>query len=221
MRWVVLNNRSRQMPNPVVNDILRVVAWTQQGPQAGLNVTGWKVTAVAGAALYAPAAIALATLHQNVYVPMQTSAAEFQGILLTVVSPVLSVTTLGPVTAIPGTAGTTPMSAQSSAIISKSTGLGGRKNRGRIYIPFLDESDSTDAYTITAGALTRLQAIATFFSTPHTIAAGGGNTITVVPILLNRTAPATSLLLAACTAKNQIATQRRRGAFGRPNVSPF
>lgn len=108
---------------------------------------------------------------------------------------------------------------QTAGLITKRTAVPGRRGRGRAYIPFPTESYNdanglpTNAYMTPAGALA--------FSISQSVLVGtliDGNYLD--PVILHRDTGGTSDILATL-ARQKWATQRRRGSYGRPNVSPF
>lgn len=111
------------------------------------------------------------------------------------------------------------MPRQAAALIAKKTAIAGRAGRGRVYIPFggVDNVDA-DGH-ITAPGLALLQAIAIRTLTTQ-IYGGGGTTTTLIPMLFHRST-ITADEVVDWTARVKIATQKRRGDYGRPNNLPW
>lgn len=110
---------------------------------------------------------------------------------------------------------------QCCGLISKNTGLPGRRYRGRMYVPFPTENTNDAQGHPTGAYLILLSGLATQLATPIVVAGGGGGSCVLTPILLHKTGvPGYSLIIGALE-RPAWATQRRRGSYGRPNVLPF
>jgi hypothetical protein len=122
-----------------------------------------------------------------------------------------------------GSGGTTALPTQVSGIITKRTNIAGRTGRGRVYIPFPDESFVTGTTGApTAAYITALNLLATnlFFG----VTAGSGGNTCVLSASLMREAPATTVSWPGITSyvsQAKFATQKRRGQYGRLNILPF
>ncbi len=123
-----------------------------------------------------------------------------------------------------GTAGANGLPPQTSGLISFQSALANVQNRGRFYIPFPAQLDDSGGGAPTGGYVARANALAV------NVAAGlapttGGRTATLVRVLVHRlnkaglAIPATPVI--SSNASTLWATQRRRGDFGRQNVSPI
>jgi hypothetical protein len=113
-----------------------------------------------------------------------------------------------------GTAGTTPLPAQTCGIFTKQTALAGRGQRGRVYVPFPDFADNqgTTQPTPTAGYQTRLGLLAAHFIQTDAFLSGGNGFAGFHVLFHRRTRTTTPILNARENAK--WATQRRRGVYG-------
>jgi hypothetical protein len=126
----------------------------------------------------------------------------------------------------PSTDVNTQIPNQVSGLVTKLTGSAGRKNRGRMYIPFPSVADQ-DAVSQqpTANYVTDIAAIATGIgvNAPFTFACGAGNTVTLAMLVYNFKAspPATVIATNAFIARPRWATQKRRGDYGKPNAFPW
>jgi hypothetical protein len=109
---------------------------------------------------------------------------------------------------------------QTSGIISLVTALGGRKNRGRVYVPFPSETDNAIAGHPTAGYVTALGDLAAILTGPYIGVGAGGNTNDLQPVILHRVDGSVTPITGHFE-RSFWATQRRRGDFGRPNTGPF
>lgn len=121
--------------------------------------------------------------------------------------------------------GTTPaLPKQVAGIISKKTDLSGRKNRGRLYIPFPREEDNTTDGRPDATYIAAMQAIADWYKGDATnireVTVLGGGIARVRFGIYHRS----DLSFTPCTnfvVRGEWANQRRRGGYGRTNVLPF
>lgn len=105
-----------------------------------------------------------------------------------------------------GAAGSQPapfMSPQVTMLVQKSTGLAGRTNRGRMYMPCISEGNVDDGGFIVPSALAVFQAAADQFETDLDLAA--------IPMTILHTNPAlTPAPINALIVSSKVATQRRR-----------
>ena len=112
-----------------------------------------------------------------------------------------------------------PLPLQVSGLISFYTGLAGRKQRGRVYIPFppvaanQEPNGPTPAYVAALGTLRD--------ALSNTVLAGNApDTTTLVPILWHRKTNTYNTAL-TWLPRAAFATQRKRGDYGRENKPPF
>jgi hypothetical protein len=209
------------MGTPIAtNDVLQVTAWSQLGPQASLNISGWKVDSVVGVPTLEDLPNAIQAALGPLYQPIMTNAAQFLGVIVKRETLPISGQFLSTGFAVSGTAGAVPAAAQTAAIATLRSGLPGRKNRGRKYFGFLDESMLIDAFNLTNAALTNTQTLATYYGSVQTWMMGA-TSVTAHPVVYHRTTPAVTVAITTGTAKKPLVTQRRRGAVGRPNTPPF
>jgi len=217
----------------VVNDVLRMVVACRLNTkaQAGLNVMHYKVTATGGMNLEA---VPLAYYNRIVtqYVSWISLWATFNGVSVTRVAtparpsagPFYNIGNTG------GTGGSEYMPMQTSGIIRFTTPGDDqvdppiKSGKGRIYPPFMGSA----SYNGTAGVLsgvgyTKLDAIRAVLG-PSIILTGGAT----LQLVMRRTktnpppAPPTFLGFTPVTALatlRAVATQRRRGDFGRVNAA--
>lgn len=121
-----------------------------------------------------------------------------------------------------GTGGAVSLPRQVTGLISWKTDKAGQKNRGRSYIPFYSTSSDVGDGTMNAGTQTNTLAIASFLTVLNTLGTGGNTSHLIFS--LKHSAPKGVQPLAdpiiSGSVKPLWATQRKRGSFGRPNVSP-
>jgi len=108
---------------------------------------------------------------------------------------------------------------QLTGVITKTTGLAGRKFRGRFYAPFPIETDNVDG-SPSAAYLALLGPIATNLFTV-VIAGVAPNTAPLFPTLFRTGVPPNTTDLTGATVRNYFGTQRRRGFASGPDVLPF
>lgn len=104
-----------------------------------------------------------------------------------------------------GTAGAGPLAPNSGVLIRKLTALGGRRQRGRMYIPGTPEGSVSAAGFLTGAYLT------TVTTGADPIRTGLRNTAEVEEVvLLHNVAPFTPTTITSLEGQTKIATQRRR-----------
>lgn len=128
-----------------------------------------------------------------------------------------------PIVVYSGTSGsdTSPaLPTQVRGLISWHTALAGRAYRGRMYLPTPGSDHVTTTSAVPTSVLTDWGTLATGLVAPY---ATGGTTW--IPGIYHRvpTAGIASVFdqIISATVSDVYATQRRSGAFGRPNAAPF
>jgi hypothetical protein len=201
-----------------VNDIIEFKIFSQAPSQVAINVRHYKITFEVGegASLEAMAgnlAAALAPL----YTPIMASNAVFAGVTARHIFPLpVRLETAIQGTATGGTAVGEALPKQVSGIITLGTGLAGRANRGRIYIPFPTEANNEANSTPDATYLQSLALIGLQLVLTRTVTVGV-NTTDIAPVIWHRET-LTSTPITMFIDRDKWATQRRRGDYGRPNV---
>lgn len=113
-----------------------------------------------------------------------------------------------------------PLPTQVRGLISWHTALAGRAYRGRMYLPTPGGDQITSTSGVPTGVLTDWGTLATGLVAPYST---GGTTW--IPGVYHRvpTAVISSIFdqITSATVSDVYATQRRSGAYGRPNVAPF
>jgi hypothetical protein len=122
-----------------------------------------------------------------------------------------------------GTGGSVALPRQTAGLTDWRTTFAGRAYRGRTYWPFPSVSHDIGDGTPTAAYIALLTTLTNGFLNFTNVT--GTGTATVALIMRHRknkagTIPIPSLITTG-TSLNKWATQRRRGSFGRPNVSPI
>lgn len=198
---------------------MRVACFDTVAIQTGINVLHYTVSSVAGTPNTADAAQGLGAIIAPLYRALIGPLTDFRGVGCKVLTPSPSSEDVW-VSGLPGTlpAGD-PLPTQTAGLIKKQTALPGRAFRGRLYLPFPMEANSTSqaqpdaAYT--AGAL----ALAVQLASTQVIGSGP-NTANINPVLYHPVT-ATTTPITFMIVRGRWATQRRRGAFGNHEFPPF
>jgi hypothetical protein len=204
-----------------VGAIIRSRVVENVGVQIAEQILHWYVSAVAGTgATDQQIADAIDAFMGPVLKPMISAWANYRGVgvqqIVPLPKPIERVATAQ--AGAGGVAGDA-LPLQCSGLLTFRSPLAGKSNRGRCYIPFPGETQSSNAGEPTAGYLTSLGGLATTLVTPFT-AGAGGNTNTLQLCIYSRKL-ATKQLVTTISVGQHFATQKRRGAYGRPNVIPF
>lgn len=199
-----------------VDQVHMLTIWTQSGDQGGLMTRHYRVSSITGVGATEQEVVdAMSSFWDAFIKPMLTNTATYDGCTLQKVKPLpkgnryVSFNDAGA-----GTAGTDPLPRQVSGVISLRTALAGREFRGRVYMPFPDESDS-DADNPSVGYQVALAALAAELDNNRVIIGAGGST-TLVPVIYSRKLDQVNDIVQAI-ARSTWGTQRRRGSFGQPN----
>jgi hypothetical protein len=213
-----------------VNDVWKVSFWCSQGAQVSVNVRYWQIISQMGAP---PTAATVAgyfdTLFVDAYRAVLTAQAQFYGVHAMHWRP--EPPQAGAIAALAGRVGlitgiSVPM--QVSGLISLKTQLATRRGRGRIYIPFLSVTSLTGSGNALQSYIDGLTVLKDLFTTDR-VMVGGGNDVTWRPVLFGRARdaigsrpPLPEIFVEVTSGKvgGKLATQRRRGAYGRTNVLP-
>lgn len=198
-----------------LNDIIEVKHFCSLGNQQGINVLHYRVRAKAGAGL-TDAAVAglMSSVIGPLYKAYLPTVARYEGCRIQVVWP-LPVQVAVPDTsgAGVGTIATDPLPSQAAMLAKKATTLAGRRNRGRIYLPFWGESQS-DATGKPSAAAIALAATLLTAELVETIYGPGADTVTLTPILWRKGGPDYQDVVQVII-RSAWATQRRRSLINR------
>jgi len=211
-------------------DLLRVRIWFKSGDQAAVNTVYYKVGTTSGnPTTDLNVAQQMDAFVAPVYKPLLADTAEYRGVQVSIVRTPPRATQQAFAQAGVGTGGTVGMPRQVSGLIKFNTPDAGRAFRGRLYIPFpavdaaaTDGLPSSTYLTNLAALVSLYQSIGSFdndLTTPTGF-------ITVIQVIVHSVPkggtppPPDPSPIIAWTPAEIFATQRRRGSFGRPNVSP-
>ena len=209
----------------VVGDFLQVKYFCRLYDQVGINIRHFQVMALGGTLtnINQDLTNALSTTSSVAYKQIIASLAKYFGLSVQILgatgweAPWTSTFGQGFGTAVSG-----PLPLQTTGMITLKTGLTGKKNRGRVYVPFpsLGDVDSIDGTPIT-GYVNRLNILAQLWNDDYDIAnSSPAFTATLRPQLYHPAVGNMTTITSAISRK-RFATQRRRGNYGRTNPDPF
>lgn len=118
-----------------------------------------------------------------------------------------------------GSNGTLPLPKQCAGITSWYTNSSGKAFRGRTYWPFLSSNWAGTNGEITSAAATAIDLCAADVQGMSTVSASG-RTATLAYVIYHRKTKDTTPIITRLT-RTVLATQRRRGDYGRPNTPPI
>lgn len=200
--------------------IIRASAWCVDGSQASANVFHFLVGVVGGL----PATdqdfantfdAAIASLYKLVL----NNNAAYRGVLAQIIFPLpVRVAVQTAASAGAGTGGATAQPKQVSGLTSWYTAVAGRSGRGRTYWPFPPTAFDIADGTPSASYVTAIDNIASAIQ-GFTLVSTGGRTANVTPSIYHRGTGGTQSITVRLS-RTQWATQRRRGGYGRLNISP-
>lgn len=213
-------------PNLVIGDIIEVVSVCKTTDQIGLNVFHYRVDGVGVADPLSKIVDCLegvgVTYSANLLACISSSA-EFRGYRVRRLNAPFSIFFDDTRGAGPGTVAGDMLPRQVAGLISKRVLVPGRRKGGRYYCPFPGEGDNAATAVPTAGYKTRLDALAVSIGSTLTT----GLTFIASPVVQQITYVGGVMILGAtrnyaqAVANDKWATQRRRGSYGRTNVSPL
>lgn len=211
-------------------DIFVVRAWTTSAEQAAVNSFYYRNISAAGTpASDQDVASAMDTLLAPLYKAVLADTDTYNGVQVQIVDPFtpgpLNMAVNSIAAAGPGTIAGNVLPRQSCGITTWTTAFAGRKYRGRSYWPFPPVTLDAGEGLPTNAAVALYQALAGNILA-FTFIPGFSNTFNMV--LFHRNFPhATPPILPTAdditdyATHKKWATQRRRGSYGRANVSPI
>lgn len=119
-----------------------------------------------------------------------------------------------------GTAGATPLPPQTAGLTTWYTAKAGRAQIGRTYWPFPATAMSTTTGQPAGGTVTNYIALAAGVRAGVTPAVGFSGSCDMLLSILHRNTSLTDQIQTSLSHQSW-ATQKRRGAFGKPNTSPI
>jgi len=211
-------------------DLLRVRIWFQSGDQAAVNTVYYVCATVSGnPTTDLNVAQQMDAFVAPSYKVLIADTATYRGVQVSIVRTPPRATQQAFAQAGVGTAGAVGMPRQVSGLLKFNTTDAGRAFRGRLYIPFPATASAATDGLPSSTYLTDLASLASLYqsigSFDNDLVTPTGF-ITVAQVIVHTVPkggvpppPAPSPVI-AWTPAEVFATQRRRGSFGRPNVSP-
>lgn len=202
-----------------VGDVFRLVVVTRCRNQNGLMVFYAKVTAKTGADTQVlDVANVVSDGISQIIKGAMSELAFFQGVQASRIFPVATDTQLGETGAGEGTVAGDCISTQTSGLVKMTTGLAGRANRGRKYVPFPGETDNTVQAKPSDGYLNKLTLLGAFLLDPLVVNNVAEDGTVTVEFGLKKTGGSNVLKFTGFNARREWATQRRRSQINRADT---
>jgi hypothetical protein len=215
-------------------DIVRLTLVSQLGPQVALNRYHYLVGAPVGSPTDTQFAFEFSVANGGLYRACLSSAATFRGDIAQIYRPL-------PTPAMAthfqvfqsqgqnggagvGTRGATPLPGQVRGLVGFKGNVAARGLNPRTYFPWPSTSDlGVDAYTPAAAYSTAIETFAQAVITFNALNDGAGNTCNLALVDFRVKQPANYVFefLTSFAHRPRWATQRRSGAYGRPNLPPI
>jgi len=210
------------------DDIIEFTVWCRDTEQASVNTFHYKVNAFTPGdpCTTEDAAIAMDALLAPLFKPIISNQAEYRGVEcklpynLPQQRGIISVTGAGN-----GTGGAVGMSRQTAGLIGWKTIYAGTNRRGRTFLPFPSTADDEGLGLPTSAYFDKLVALAVGLTSFNSVTGGGHDPVPVSFVLLSRKSlvvPGIHTYDITGFGPSQMwATMKKRGSYGRANVSPF
>lgn len=205
----------------IAGDEIEVRIGCYTASQAGINTCYFTCQGAGGPGITTDFA---AAMFDGIFAPLYKAAmaagATYYGVSVARVSPLprtaASVSSANPG---PGTYGPDLLPQQVAGIVSSVTDYGGVKYRGRVYVPFPEETASDSATNKpTLLYVAALDAIGDAIYVPYVLA-DGADTLNLTPVVFHRDgSPPTTIV--GNRARQRWGTQRRRSSSGQTNGAP-
>lgn len=206
-----------------IGSVLRVVTICTVPGQISANTRKWQLTELTGGASFTSTDF-LADHEAGMaaaMIPLLSSSAAYYGSQVYLENPIgapprpdSDATLAGA-----GTAGAGLAPTQVAGLLSLYTATLGKTGQGRFYIPFPWIDDVSTDGTPTVGYQTNTETLGSFLTTDRVMVVGAV-TGRFAPVMYPGGAAPIKFITGYKT-HNAWATQRRRGSFGRTNVTPF
>lgn len=209
------------MPFVATGDIYRVGFFCRLMDQESLNVRHFAVTALTGTPTTQNLADDISTFFGPLYKALLCGSASYQGLKLYRIAPGTPTIDISVQIAGGGSGGNDPLPAQITNCATLRSDEPGRKNRGRIYIPFpsTDDSENTGTLAVPTDDYCGLVTTLVTNMVGLNIFGSSGHTVSVKWALWSPT-EGIHADLTSYSVKKLWATQRKRGEYGRVNP-PF
>lgn len=207
---------------PALNDVLQLRVESRMGNQISLNVIHYRVTLLAASPQTLQQLVtSIATRMQSAYAGWMPATATIDAFTLQNVTPPVSVAATQSVV-LPGTGGANGVPRQVSGLISSTTNFAGRNQRGRVYVGFPSAAWIDTNGELTGAGLAKLVSVRDILG-PAINLINGANVTSIEMVIRHPNNPGPPETTNVTTvvgllASTGLATQRRRGDFGRINV---
>lgn len=210
------------MAQMILNEVwqLRIGAYTVN--QASINTSHFKVTGIGGlGATDTVVAEAFNDLLGALYRGVLSDDAFYHGVSLQRVFPLPRTRPATFIPAItPGAVAGEILPGQVSGIIRLRTAFAGHSHRGRVYLPFPSEAHNEVPGLPTPEYVQAGQLLASTWFAGRNMPGAGPDFVTLQPVIFHRISGSTDEITTA-DCRKLWATQKRRGSYGRTNLSPF
>jgi hypothetical protein len=213
------------MAGPALNagDIVQVRIWTTLAEQAAVNTIHYVISTVPTPG---PTPLDLITALDTSIAPeikaLLPIDATYNGMQGRVINtPTLYLNDVDVTSAGPGTNANPAMGRQLCGLIRLATIFARPKYRGRLYWPFPCVDEDFTGGIPSVAYVTALNGILGNMFSLTTFGGGGGTANCAMAIYHRATNDATRVVASGSFAERKWATQKRRGSFGRANVSPI
>lgn len=205
-----------------VADILLVNFYFKHPPQLAINRHYLRIQAIEGVErTLSQIPNDLFTSLAPLYASIMPTAASIAGVGCRRVWPGPETTELfSTFPAMAGSIAGDPLATQTAGVITWRTPLAGRANRGRSYIPFPAEPHNDTTGLPTNGYTQGLNDLGNTIAPALVSPIALPNRHTYVKVIYRAATPATSPGITSHFARTKWGTQRRRGSYGQPNISP-
>lgn len=204
-----------------LGDKIEVRFFCQQEEQGSVNVRHYDIVGKAGNGVTQEAiADAMGAKFADALKDLMTPLADYRGCGVRRISPLpLTIEALSAADSGVGTVAGDPLPGQVSGIITLTTLFAGKRFRGRFYAPFPGEADNTTNGRPSTAYVTRLAILMNLLD-DNVIVTSGADSNTCMPVVRSRKFGLWTQVI-ECFARTRWATQRRRGNYGSPNISPL
>lgn len=206
----------------VVGDLLQMRLMTRFQGQPGIIIKHWRVKTIVTPT--APTTADLADYMEGIFAPLLkailVAAAEWIACGIKRLSPNPTDEAISNASYGNGSVAGDACPPQTAGLIKLVTGIAGRANRGRAYLPFPGEASCATGGIPSTTYITAAEAVGNDLSQVHTFANAATDSAEVEPVVLHRGDPLTGTLINGYFVKPAWATQRRRGLLSQESSVP-
>lgn len=209
------------MPNLIeAGEILEMKVYCSDSEQASVNTFHYEALIITGNITDQQVSDAFDSSVAVLWPNILANTAQKDGCSCRILNQVPAVAAVLTGNAIVGTGGAVGAPRQGAPLLKFKTGEGGSRGRGRTYLPFMPAAGlagNGNVSTTFEGEMGDILAALQGFGP---ITGSGPASLTVRQVIYHR-ASRTSTAIDDWSLSTKIATQKRRGSFGKANVSPF